>query len=659
MKLSVKTLCILLAAAMLLGCMPTAYAQSTQQITEGDFVYSIAGNEAAVTAYTGSGGTVNVPETVQGYSVTAIAEKAFYKNKAIRNVSLPEGICSVGEQAFFDCSQMESIHLPDSLESIGEMAFDNCFALTEVTIPENVRTIGTSAFSNCVGLQSLQVAAINPYFYAENSVIFSKDGKTLLYYYNFTASAYTVPAQVETISEWSFANNSKLQRVTLNAGLKTIGKYAFSNSGLVAIAIPDSVTKVDTFAFRECIQLQEVTIGDGLKTISDYSFSNCSGLNSVTLSEGLETIGRRAFAGCGSIGQLTIPDSVTLVESDAFRNSTLGTVRYYSKRQMESLSSTITGSNVQCLCRGEHTYLLEDPDQCTVCGFVRNLPDMPSLVSKTYDTVKLVAQSGFEYSYDRVNWRTDGIFAGLSPNRTYGFYCRLVGSAWLSGVLEVTTDKAPQPKAAAPVIQSTTETAITLKTVEGCEYSMDGSSWQKSPIFSGLQPGTAYRVYQRLAATATHLVGEISDPTMVQTADTAVLTSTIFTVKDDVIRKIPLKTTVLELLAGLKGGENCRVVKNGAPLKTTDLVGTGMTVELLSGNQVKASYTLVVTGDPSGDGKTTITDLIAIKAHLLRKSLLTGLAALGADTSGEGEITITDFIQIKASILGKGTIVPN
>lgn len=658
MKLSVKTLCILLAAAMLFGCMPTVYAQSTQQITEGDFVYSIAGNEAAVTAYTGSGGTVNVPATVQGYSVTAIAEKAFYKNKTIQNISLPEGICSVGEQAFFDCSQMESIRLPDTLESIGEMAFDNCFALTEVTIPENVRTIGISAFSNCVGLQSLQVAAENPYFYAENCVIFSKDGKTLLYYYNFTASAYKVPAQVETISQWSFANNSVLQQVILNDGLKTIGKYAFSNSGLVAIGIPDSVTTVDTFAFRECIQLQEVTIGAGLQTISEYSFSNCSVLNSVFLSEGLETIGRRAFAGCGSIGQITIPDSLTAVESDAFRNSTLGTVRYYSKRQMEAMSSTITGGDIRCLCRGEHTYLPENPDQCTVCGFVRNLPDMPSLVGKTYDTVKLVAQSGFEYSYDRVNWRTDGIFAGLSPNRTYGFYCRPVGSSWLSGVLEVTTDKAPQPKAAAPQIQSATEGAITLKTVAGCEYSMDGSSWQQSPVFSGLQPGTTYRFYQRLTATATHLVGEISDPTTAQTAVVAVLTSTVFTVKDGIISKIPLETTVSELLAGLKGGENCRVVRSGAPLKTTDLAGTGVTVELLSGGQVKASYTLVVTGDPNGDGQTTITDMIAVKAHLLGKSTLTGAAAQGADTGGEGEITITDFIQIKARILGKGNITP-
>lgn len=61
-------------------------------------------------------------------------------------------------------------------------------------------------------------------------------------------------------------------------------------------------------------------------------------------------------------------------------------------------------------------------------------------------------------------------------------------------------------------------------------------------------------------------------------------------------------------------------------------------------------------GDVNGDGKVTVTDMLAIKSHLLGRSTLTGDAASAADTNNSGEITITDFIRIKSHILGKSTL---
>ena len=48
--------------------------------------------------------------------------------------------------------------------------------------------------------------------------------------------------------------------------------------------------------------------------------------------------------------------------------------------------------------------------------------------------------------------------------------------------------------------------------------------------------------------------------------------------------------------------------------------------------------------------------MIAIKAHILNKSTLTGVYATAANTNGDSGISITDFIQVKAKILGKGDI---
>lgn len=65
--------------------------------------------------------------------------------------------------------------------------------------------------------------------------------------------------------------------------------------------------------------------------------------------------------------------------------------------------------------------------------------------------------------------------------------------------------KAEQAAPAAPVAENIYYTSITLKTVAGCEYSMDGETWQTNATFSDLTPGTEYTFYIRKAGTDTHL----------------------------------------------------------------------------------------------------------------------------------------------------------
>lgn len=134
------------------------------------------------------------------------------------------------------------------------------------------------------------------------------------------------------------------------------------------------------------------------------------------------------------------------------------------------------------------------------------------------------------------------------------------------------------------------------------------------------------------------------------------VTSSAFTVQDEYIRKIPLGTTASQLLAGLNESAYCKVYSGSSEVTGSTPVGTGMVVKLLDGSTVKASYTLVVTGDVNGDGEISVTDMIAVKSHLLEKTALSGAAAAAADANGDGEISITDFIQIKSHILGKSQV---
>ena len=73
------------------------------------------------------------------------------------------------------------------------------------------------------------------------------------------------------------------------------------------------------------------------------------------------------------------------------------------------------------------------------------------------------------------------------------------------------------PSLPAPIILSFTDTTVTLRQLDGCEYSKDGITWQKSNVFSGLSPATWYTFYCRVGATAAAPFGLASKSTGIKT----------------------------------------------------------------------------------------------------------------------------------------------
>jgi|GEM_PF-901367 len=83
-----------------------------------------------------------------------------------------------------------------------------------------------------------------------------------------------------------------------------------------------------------------------------------------------------------------------------------------------------------------------------------------------------------------------------------------------------------------------------------------------------------------------------------------------------------------------------------------DVVGTGARLE-----NDRLSVTVIVTGDASGDGEISITDLLMTKSSILGTQL-TDVQLAAADVTADGEVTITDFLRIKSHILGQSAITP-
>ncbi|MCI9531721.1 MAG: leucine-rich repeat protein [Lachnospiraceae bacterium] len=93
------------------------------------FTYSLNRNgQAMITKYQGNASNVLIPETLNGYPVIGIGEKAFQNNKKIQNVSIPACVEHIGRLAFHKCAALEYVALPNNSRhiSIRTNTFDGC-----------------------------------------------------------------------------------------------------------------------------------------------------------------------------------------------------------------------------------------------------------------------------------------------------------------------------------------------------------------------------------------------------------------------------------------------------------------------------------------------------------------------------------------------------
>lgn len=279
-----------------------------------------------------------------GNSITSIGNGAF-SNCDFTSLSIPNSVITIGQSTFAYCKKLSSLTIGESVESIGFDAFCGCQSLADVTIPNSVKmldnqvfydcfsltsvTIGTSlkylygnTFSKCSALKSIVIDSANPFFTAEDCVIYTKDNSTLVYCAESKEGEFIIPNFVTNIGNHAFSYCTGLKSITIPNSVTDIRSSAFQGcNGLTSVSIGQSVGYIEYYTFSGCTNLTSITIPNSVRVIKDGAFSGCSSLSTVTIGEAIERIDQKAFANCKDLSVVTcLAEAVPSTALDAFEN---------------------------------------------------------------------------------------------------------------------------------------------------------------------------------------------------------------------------------------------------------------------------------------------------------------------------------------------------
>lgn len=289
--------------------------------TSDGFEYSISGNEATITGYSGSATSITIPDTLDGKPVTSIGQAAFGFCYNLKSVTIPDSVTSIGWGAFSCCSGLTSVTIGKNVKTIEADAFGECTSLTGITIPKSVTSIGAGAFSDCTSLTKFKVKSGNKYYSAKGGALYSADQKTLVCYPSATGA------------------------VKIKSGVKTIGEAAFQYTTITSVTMGKSVTKIADSAFDRCLSLTDVTIGSKVKSIGYDAFYWCLSLTNIIIPDSVKTIGASAFELCECLTVVSIPESVTTIGEEAFSYCYSLTDVYYAGSQSDWNAISIDSGN--------------------------------------------------------------------------------------------------------------------------------------------------------------------------------------------------------------------------------------------------------------------------------------------------------------------------
>ena len=379
-----KYVSIILAIVLILCSIQIVTAEE-EKLTSGIYTYSILDDGTVmINGVSSKEEKIELPETIEGRTVSALGDHALGYNSDLKSVSIPDTIVTVGVNPFNMCSSLTSIvvspdhpalavidgalfskqdkrlicylqshtnssyEIPQGIQIVGENAFYGCKSLTSITFPEGLQVLEAYVFIQCQNLKQINIPDSIKIMGIEHGEYLNSfsDGNAMpdtlvVYGSNPFAPCGNLSSVIISPDHPGLAilDNALFSKAdkqllwysrtltnssyTVPFGTEKICGYAFySNPGLRSVVIPDGVTSIGNAAFYQCESLTSVSLPSSMTEIGEAVFRQCPNLKTIEIPDGVPSIKSGAFMWCTSLESVTMTDSVTSIGVGAFNTCT-------------------------------------------------------------------------------------------------------------------------------------------------------------------------------------------------------------------------------------------------------------------------------------------------------------------------------------------------
>ena len=367
MKRCRRILAVVLAICMVLGLvyMP-GHTKTAYAAVSGDYEYEeLSATTVKITKYTGSDAELEIPNQIDGKTVTEIGAAAFKGNGSLEKIVVPNGVEYLRDEAFRTCINLSAVGLPQSIKQFDSYVFDGCSSLKNVyyagtqsqwgqihtVLPENAILLNININYD----SELELSGTGKDFNYEPL----SDGTVQITEYTGKDTIVSIPEKIDgkivsSVGETTFISNDGITKVIISPNINNIDAQAFTSclklveinvdknnlnyysdegilyskdktelircpagkSGTCSV-LADTET-IGRSAFGNCKQLTEIEFPTGLVNIGEAAFTFCDALTEISLPSGLRYIEDYAFSGCFGLTEVTLSGNVERVNGSSF-----------------------------------------------------------------------------------------------------------------------------------------------------------------------------------------------------------------------------------------------------------------------------------------------------------------------------------------------------
>ena len=349
--------------ACILASMSGAMMNTNAAIkSSADWDYTVSGDYAIISGYKGTSKTVNVPATINGYTVKEIADDFLNDNDNVQVVNLEKGIEKIGNNFCLDADNLSTIRIKNGVKSIGNSFCESTEKLVKVYLPYTLESIGEFGFygcdldtntadtlsldriyiyctDDCARLSSTQEAAcfkINSIGYATlwQTDWEDQEGNLILGQYLYRMNVLN--------SESGFNSSTGALNLSNVNGrcIQYIGDGAICDKSQIKSVNLNAVHKIGAEAFMNCTNLASINNAYTVDTIGNNAFNNTKWYkNKLNSSTKLIKVGQVLYKynSTSTSCDLSTDSTIMYISENAFNGATLNTIDFGNVNQLTAV----------------------------------------------------------------------------------------------------------------------------------------------------------------------------------------------------------------------------------------------------------------------------------------------------------------------------------